>query len=323
MEEHMFSHSFDQLEQSQRQVIGIDIGKTKIAAGIISYNGTVEDQDQQPTNMQKGGYAILEQCYEMTRKLLARTPFRPDAIGIGSSGIVDHETGTILRSGTIPNWENIPICSLFGEKFGLPTTVDNDVYAAALGEYYFGVARSTPTIVYMVISTGIGVAILENGKIRRGSHGIAGQIAYLPLPGLDETVSDRFSGKGITRQASQKMGFAYSPEEIFYKAIVLKDPLANAIVNEAVDGAAFCLAWLQQVLDPDLFVLSGGIAQGEEEFFRMLHQRTDVFLKQYMPCIGDSIKIALATLGKNSGIIGAAALAFERTEMFGLARAEV
>jgi glucokinase len=304
------------LAGNQSYVVGIDIGKTKIAVGIISSNGIVMEQCQQPTNMEEGGHAILEQCFDMTHELIDNTSLHPEAIGIGSSGIVDHDAGMIVSSGTIPNWQNIPICSLFTTEFDLPTTVDNDVYAAALGEYHFGAARSTQTTVYMVISTGIGVAILENGKIRRGCHGLAGQIAYLPLPYLDMTVSDRFSGKGITQQADRRLQIAYSPEEVFRKAAIDDDfeedvIKAKAIVNEAVDGAAFCLAWLQQVLDPDRFVLSGGIALGEEEFFHRVHKRTDVFLKQYMPCIGNSLNIALADLGKNSGIIGAATLAFE------------
>jgi len=195
--------------------IGLDIGKTKVAVGLISENGSVIARDSLPTDMVNGGEAIVSQGERLIYKMMEESNIRPLGIGIGSSGVIDSKTGTIISSGSIPMWNNIKIKDLYEKEFRLPVLVDNDVYVAALGEHFYGAGSGMNTSVFIVISTGIGFCTIQNGEIWRGAHNLAGQIAHIPLFGKENTVNAVFSGKGISEKASRLMGKNISTKEAF------------------------------------------------------------------------------------------------------------
>jgi glucokinase len=293
--------------------IGVDIGKTKVAVGIIKQNGEIVVKDHLPTDMKKGGKAIIDQCRELIHRMLSITGIKPKGIGIGSSGVVDYKKGIILSSGSIPNWENIKIKKIFEKEFSLPVFVDNDVYVAALGEHFFGAGRGLNTSVYIVISTGIGFCIIYNGEIWRGAHNLAGQIAHIPLFGKKKTVNDIFSGKAISESVSKLMGYSITTKKVLCLALAGHRE-AQQVVDQAIEGAALTIAWIQNSIDPDVLIFGGGVAINNESFVRSIRQRAENFLTKYRAQLPKRLNVVRAKLGSDAGIIGAAVLCLHLKE---------
>ncbi|MFA4849959.1 MAG: ROK family protein [Methanoregula sp.] len=286
--------------------IGVDIGKTKIAAGIIDNHGNVIFKKELPTNMKEGGLVIVDQCKTLIRQLISESSFFIKAIGIGSSGVIDYNEGLIISSGSIPNWNKIPIQHLIQKEFNIYTRVDNDVYVAALGEHIFGAGINRKVSVYMTISTGVGIAIIQNNKIWHGVHNLSGQIAHLPLFS-NETVNDVISGKGISKKGSIKLGKELSTNEIFRRR---SDDQENTkeIIDNAIQGSSLIISWLSNTVDPELFILGGSVILKEDTFFNEILSESKKYLAKYNSQLPEGPIIVKAKLGSNSGIVGAAAL---------------
>lgn len=291
----------------EKTFIGVDIGKTKVAVGIITQNGEIVAKDHLPTDMVKGGEAIIDQCRKLIHRMLSVSAIKPKGIGIGSSGVVDYKTGTILSSGSIPNWEDIKIKKLFEKEFSLPVLVDNDVYVAALGEHFFGAGRGANTSVFIVISTGIGFSTIHKGEVWRGTHNLAGQIAHIPLFDKGKTVNNIFSGKGISENASILRGYNVTTEEVFrFASEGYRE--AQQVVDQAIEGAALTIAWIQNSIDPDVLILGGGVAVSEESFIRSLRLRAEELLTKYRAQLPKGLNVVRAKLGSDAGIVGGAAM---------------
>ena len=287
-------------------VIGVDIGKTKIASGIVKKDGQLLYKREVNTNMKEGGMAIVNQCISLIRKALDGSKYSPSNIGIGSSGVVDYKNGVVVSSGSIPKWHNIRLKEIIEKTFGLPTKIDNDVHVAALGEHYFGAGRGIRNSVYLTISTGIGVGVVYQGKIWHGSHGLSGQIAHLPLFG-SKTVNDMFSGNGIARRASKLMGINLSTSDVFNEARK-NNKVARKIIEEAIEGASKTIALFSNIIDPDIFIVGGSVALKQENFLTRIKDRTKKILSKYELQLPYGPVIKRAELGEDAGVIGAASL---------------
>ena len=117
----------DCVNSNEQVYIGLDIGKTKVAAGIVTGQGKVLFKTQVPTEIEKGGEAIVNQCRHLIRHMLSSSNVKPKGIGIGSSGVVNPKRGVIVSSGSIPEWHDIRIKDWFEQEFKIPVAVDNDV----------------------------------------------------------------------------------------------------------------------------------------------------------------------------------------------------
>jgi glucokinase len=290
---------------SPKLYIGLDIGKTKISAGIITENGEILLKKQIPTEIEKGGKIILKRCESLIRDIInLNKPFA--GIGIASTGVIDPEKGIIISSGSIREWKNIPIRDIFEEEFSLPVKIDNDVNVAALGEYFYGAGKGARILVFMVISTGVGFCIIKDGEIFRGSHNLAGQIAHLPLFQKRLTVNEIFSGKGISERASRIIGKPLSTEEVFRLAFE-GNIIANRVIEEAMEGASLTIAWIQNTIDPDIIVIGGGVALNQKDFVDHIQKMAEKILERYN--VRPNIK--LSQLRDDSALIGCIAL-FQR-----------
>lgn len=292
--------------------IGLDLGKTKIAAGLVSKNGNIQNKITIDTNVEEGGEAIIKKCRELVRSLRENDKHSLSSIGIGASGVIDHDNGIIVSSGSIPDYNNIPIKDIFEAEFGLPTYIDNDVYAAALGEHLFGEAKKYKTAVFAVISTGVGIAIIADKKIWHGSHSLSGQIAHLPLFEFTKTVNDYFSGKGISNAGKSLLDIPATTSDIFK---VAEDGNADAqkIISDAIDAAALTFSWVQQIVDPDIFIFGGSVSIEQQDFIKSIIKRMEICLSKYMKKLPHGINYAISSLDKDAGLIGAAALAFSKS----------
>lgn len=287
--------------------LGLDIGKTQLKAGIVTSDGTVTDYDMRETDLQRGAEAILDQCQELVDSLVEATDESLEGIGIGSTGTVDSERGVLVSSGTIDGWEDIPIVNRYEDRYGLPVAVENDVFAAALGETHFGSAADADIAVYLIMGTGVGAAPVVDGDPWKGTHELAGQIAHLPLFGSEKTVNDVFGGRGMAQRYAEETDGKPDTEALF-AAAERGDETAETIVEEAITGAASVIAWLQNTIDPDLFVVGGGVASSQPEFLDQTQAQARKNLRNYSDATGDAPVFATPSLGDRAGIAGAASL---------------
>jgi len=286
--------------------LGLDIGKTKLAAGIVSNNGTVNFYLEEPTDTSGGGQKIIPQTMSIIRRV-ANKGYTLNGIGVGSTGMIDHKRGYIIGSGSLPNFNNIPIMNILEKEFKVPVYVENDVNAATVGEYIFGAGKGTKSMALLAIGTGVGIGIIIDGKLYHGAHEIAGQIAHIPLFAHgNKTTNDIISGAGIARRGTALWGREVSTADVFRFASEGKKE-AKDIIEEAVRGGSIVIAWLQNIIDPEKIVLMGGVIENEENYFIKLKEYSTQLLRAYLAQLPEEIPLAKAKLGHQAGVIGAAA----------------
>jgi glucokinase len=291
--------------------LGIDIGGTKIAGGLVTQEGRVVQTDRRPTPP-TGGAAILDAALSLARTLreAAREPVT--AIGIGTGGQVDAERGVIVSAtGLLPGWAGTPVKDACERAFGLPCSVDNDVNALAAGEARFGAGRGLETVVYLALGTGVGGALLLSGRIHHGATWSGGEFGHLLLttdPSAPrKTLEDWASGPGLVQTYRELTG---DGGEVTGEAVgeeAARDPEGPAAraVTRTGERLGFGLASLANALDPDLIVIGGGLlAVGDA----LLDPARRV-LRQYALPGPARCPVVPAALGAEAAVIGAASLA--------------
>ncbi len=246
----------------QSPVLGIDIGGTKIAAGLVQADGTILQSQIAPTPS-GGSQPILQTVINLCRPLLALRADVP-AIGVGTAGQVDPSSGIITYANqNLPGWQGTSVGEQLKAALGRPVIVDNDVNAMAFGESQIGAGAGYDHILFVTVGTGIGGAWVQNGKLWRGAHFSAGEIGYLVAgweDGKPVTVEQRASGPGMTAHYRQLSG-TNAPITLVEIAALAQngDATALAVIREGahilgtVLGSALCL------LDPQIVIIGGGV----------------------------------------------------------------
>jgi glucokinase len=310
--------------------LGIDVGGTKVAVGVVSDDGRVLSQLRATTDEVRAGGDPLRTIIEMGRVALAAAGDGPTAgVGIGLPGPVDYATVTMLAAPTIPELHGVSLAGPLADAFGCPAAGDNDANGAALAEARFGAGRGREHVVYMTVSTGIGGGIVTGGRVFRGARGTSAEFGHQVVQpvhgppcdcggsGCLETLA---SGRGIAR-AAKRLVEALPPDE---RPLWAREPLTGAAVADAVrrgDPLA-CRAWetsmlylglglsnVINLLDPDVIVLGGGVAVGSWDLLLSPVER--VVQERCMPTLRREVPLVRADLGAEVGIIGAACLAME------------
>ena len=156
-------------------VVGVDLGRTKIAMGLIDPQSRIVAQRRLSTNAQEGARAVLERIARGVADLEGELPSgeRIHALGICTPGPVDHASGTVLEPHDLKALHNIPLRQLLGDRLGVPVSLDHDAKSAALGEFHYGAGRGEYALVYIVAGTGVGAAIVVGGEVFRGVRDLA------------------------------------------------------------------------------------------------------------------------------------------------------
>ncbi|WP_168581317.1 ROK family glucokinase [Gephyromycinifex aptenodytis] len=314
--------------------LGVDIGGTKVAAGLVDECGTIRhrtrrdtpDRSRSPQVVEDTIVDAVEELLEVAREEDARV----EAIGVGAAGFVGADRATVVFAPHL-SWRDEPLQQGLTQRVGLPICVDNDANAAAWAEYCFGAAREETHLVMITLGTGIGGAIVTNGALQRGRFGIAGEFGHMQIvpDGMRCECGNRgcweqyASGNALVREAraliearspvshdlSARLGGDPSAlvGPLITEAARDGDPTARELLTEIGQWLGVGLANLAAAIDPGLFVIGGGVsAAGElllaparESFRRRLPGRG------YRP----EAQIVVAELGPDAGLIGAADLA--------------
>jgi len=296
-------------------VIGVDLGGTKLAAALVSLDGRLTHRVTRPTCTDDAG-ALVHQVCELVTELLgvASAPVR--AVGIGAAGLVDRDRSTVRFAPNLP-LNDVPLGELVAERTDLDVTVENDANAAAWAEYRFGAGRGAESLAVVTVGTGIGAGIVLDGRLFRGSHGLAAEVGHVvldpagpPCPCGGAGCLESFaSGRALSAAARRLAGEggAEIQGSALAAAALAGDQLAIEAFRQIGTSLGLGLAGLAAVLDVDAFVLGGGVAAAGE----LLRAPAELALRDRL--VGGAHRprpdVRLAALGNEAGIVGAADLA--------------
>lgn len=294
-------------------VLALDIGGTKIAGGFISCdaNAAVMGVQSTPTDAARGGHAVLQTIIDFAQTLLADAPGEVAAIGVASAGVVDAQSGWITSATqTMPGWGGTPLGPAIQQATGCATYVLGDVWAHALGEYVVGAGSPYSSCLVIAIGTGIGGAMVEEGKIHKGAHNVGGHIGHIPHHlaqgrpcscGRVGHIEPIASGSGIEAEYCRLGGQAESARYIDELANQ-GDPVAEAVISHAGRAMGEIIGGIANVYDPEAVILSGSVTRSGDLWWHHLRQG---FSAQAMDPLQD-IPLVLGSLGGNAPLLGAA-----------------
>ena len=317
---------------TRRLAIGIDIGGTKVAGGIVDESGAILERVRFDTPHRSTSPRVVEDTIVgAVDELLTRSdPADIVAVGIGAAGFVAEDRATVVFAPHL-SWRNEPLRDSLSQRISLPITVDNDANAAAWAEACFGAARGESHVVVITLGTGIGGALIIDGQVQRGRHGIAGEFGHMQVVpgGVRCECGNRgcweqyASGNALVREA-RAMIEAGSPVvadlltrlggdanaltgPFITEAARDGDPTARELLADIGEWLGIGMANLAAAFDPGLFVVGGGVSAADE---MLIGPARDAFRRQltgrgYRP----EASIVRAVLGSDAGLIGAAELA--------------
>jgi len=300
-------------------VLGIDIGGTKVAIGLVGGDGVLYHHAKISTDVTANPEDMVNQIFKEVDALIDQSGIVFDriiGIGIGAPGPLDSKKGLITCPPNLPKWHNVDIVQWFQDKYQLPVQLENDCNAATLAEKWIGAAQNNEDFIYLTISTGIGAGIISDGRLISGTNGNAGDVGHMVIDptfgtctcgqkGCWEWIA---SGTAIARQGSELLGRTVTAEEVFtlYKQ-------GDSSVQEMIDSiftviSAGCTN-LINAFDPEKLVIGGGVSKVGDPLLNAIQS----YIQKYaLSPTGRETDIVPSGLEQDSGTIGAAALLFQK-----------
>jgi glucokinase len=251
--------------------IGVDVGGTTVAAGLVGPDGRVLEHVQAPTH-QHGAGTALDTIVALLDRLRDAARARGVAIagvGVGVPGTVDAERGVVgVDVHNAPELAHLPLAERLEARVGAPVYVDNDVNALALAEWKWGAGRGARSLVMLAIGTGVGGGIVLDGRLHRGAAGFGGELGHVPVAfdgplcicGGRGCLKAYVSGTDIARRAGERLGRPVGAEEVFRLAAA-GDAGAEAVVEETCRILGAGLAVIVNGLNPERLLLAGSVAK--------------------------------------------------------------
>ncbi|WP_448266201.1 ROK family protein [Nostoc sp. DSM 114159] len=314
-------------------ILALDFGGTKLAAATINIGSRKwlrYERRLSPANADAS--TDLEMMRSLIYSLLQDT--KPAAIGVSFGGPVDASTGTVRLSHHVIGWENIPLKALLEEEFGVAVGVDNDANVAALGEHRFGAGQGYDSLFYITVSTGVGGGWILNGQPWRGAGGMAGEIGHIVvdpagpvcLCGKRGCVERLASGPYMAQNAKEILEKEPQRRKVLRDGEILRslvggnltlltgqlvseaaaagDGLAKEVLHKAAWALGVGIGNVANLMNPQRFVLGGGVTKAGEDFWRVVRQ---VARETALPEV--DFEIVSAVLGDDAPLWGAVALA--------------
>ena len=311
--------------------IGIDIGGTKILAGLVDAEGRVIREIRVPSPAQEPD-ALVAAVIELIRQLSAEADAGQIlAAGVAGAGFIDADQSTVLYAPNL-NWRNEPLREKLRAHLELPIVIENDANAAGWAEYKFGAGRGSKDMVMLTLGTGVGGAVISDHELRRGGFGIAGELGHVRVVpdgrlcgcGMRGCVEQYSSGTAVLK-AARKLASSDGPAgaklrelrgdgpeltgQHVFQAVLAGDSATLGLLRDAANYLGQAIGTLVAVLDPQVVVIGGGLSETGELVLEPLRES---FLRN-LPARGyrPELEVRLAQFSNQAGIIGAADLARE------------
>lgn len=310
----------------KKYAIGIDLGGTSVKYALIDNEGVFHFQGKLPSKADVSAEAVIGQlitAIQEVKTFAQEQYYKIEGIGIGTPGIVD-STNRIVLGGAenINGWENIKLADRIESVTGLPTQLGNDANLMGLGETMYGAGRGATHVVFLTVGTGIGGAVVIDGKLFNGFANRGTELGHVPLIADGEVcacgsvgcLEHYASTAALVRRFSRRIteaGISYPNEEINGELIVRLykqgDAIATASLEEHCDFLGHGIAGFINIFSPQRIVIGGGLSEAGEFYIRKVSE------KAYRYSISDcavNTQIMAASLGNKAGSIGAASLVF-------------
>ena len=308
--------------------IGIDVGGTKIAAGVVDADGAIGARTQRDTPAESVDETAAAIC-DAAAELIAGDDV--EAVGIGAAGFVSSDRSTVLFAPNLA-WRDEPLGARLAETLKIPVVVENDANAAAWGEFAFGAAKDVDHMVCITVGTGIGGGVVIEGELLRGAHGVAAELGHMRVVpgghrcgcGARGCWEQYASGRALVREgraqaesgslaAAQMLSVCgiSDPAELtgpmITKAAAAGDPCAVELLDDLGRWLGEGLASIATLFDPTTIVIGGGVSAAKH----LLLKSAQVAFEKHLPAKANRPHptFGLAELGNEAGIIGAADLA--------------
>ncbi len=312
---------------NHRLSIGLDLGGTRVRAALVQA-GKVLRRSSVRTDVSGGPEAVMAQFRTLASRVCIEGALeRVVAVGLCAPGPLDTVTGIVDHIPTLPGWEQFPLLDQLGEAFKRPAVLENDGIAAAYGEWQYGAGVGLEHLVYVTVSTGIGGGVVVDGRLMRGRRGMAAHVGHFRLVPNGPACSCSTAGCFEAVAAGTALGKRA-------RAVALGNPSgflgmkseserleAHHVVEGARDHDSECLVLLEEeaeylgvgftglihLFSPERLVMGGGVARA----FDLLSEGIHAVIRRDAMAPFKDVPVVPATLGDNSGLVGAASLALK------------
>jgi len=321
----------------EKVVIGVDLGGTYVKTAIVSTDKLVLAKESRPSNAEGGPEAVMEAMEGAVRDLLQQHNLSLDkvlAAGFGAPGPMNWQTGVVYSPPNLPGWKNVPLAELMHKRLGVPCFVDNDANVACYGEYWMGAGQGCESIAVLTLGTGVGGGIVVFGQLLRGIDGTAAELGHLKVQrdgrlcgcGAHGCLETYASVSGMVRTAME--GLEGDQESLLrtlcngelesltgkmiFEAAKQGDAYAKWVFEETATWLGLGISSLINLQNPEKIILCGGLIAAEELLFGPVREvaRANAFEVPAKRC-----QIVPAGLGGDSGVLGAAGCALDRSKV--------
>lgn len=312
--------------QNTRYAIGVDFGGTSVKIALVNSRGELLSQQRIVTRDLSTREAWMDKVAEAIRSVQGSLEI--SGVGVGVPGFVDHERGFIYDLPNVPGWQSVHLSEMLETRVGARVHVDNDVNAMALGECTFGAGRTYQHAVFLTLGTGVGGGLLLNNRLYRGAFSMAGEVGHISIErdgiespqgrgGVEQYIGNqRFVNHAIRQLEAGRTSMlddlcggdraALSPK-LIKEAAVRGDELAVELLHYYADCLATAMASITYTLQPQAFIIGGGVAEEAPMLFAFIREHLDARLH---PQFSSRVEIKEAELGNDAGMIGCATLAW-------------
>lgn len=311
--------------------IGIDIGGTKIAAGIINREGSVliKKVFSTPQETKNSIIQLLENIIFSLTETARTEEKKLVGIGIGTAGQIDFEKGKVL-SGTanIKDWNDVALRDILSKKTDLPIYIENDVNVLALAEQQLGAGRNVENLICLALGTGVGGGVITGGELLRGAWGGGAELGHITVNmngplcncGFQGCVEVYSSGTGIARMMREELDayrdsegnndllyYQKHPKEVTSRLVFELNNAGNEVavkvVETAINALSYAIVSMIHTFNPSMIILGGGVLHEGEWFIQKVRERIGIL---GIRSLVDPVEIKSAQLGDDAGLIGAA-----------------
>jgi glucokinase len=302
--------------------IGVDVGGTKIAAGVVTPEGEILNEVRYPSSGPRE--RLLSSITRAVTEV--KDGYEVGAVCLAVPGFVMGAENKVIFAPNLHAIEGVPLKDELGERTGLSVTVENDANAAAWGEFRFGAGREVDHLVFITLGTGVGGGVVMHGILLRGAQGAGGELGHVTIQatgprcgcGNHGCLEALASGTAIQRRAREVAN--EQPDSALGRLAIERRVLGEDVTELAQEGDEAAISVLKEtgvwlgiglagfvnVFNPEVIAIGGGVARAGELILE--HARQEVYLRARSPS-RDLVRIQEATLGAESGVLGAAALA--------------
>ncbi|MFW6189484.1 MAG: ROK family protein [Planctomycetota bacterium] len=295
---------------AERPAVGIDLGGTKIHAGVVAPDGRVLKDMRCPTEADKDAVTVMDNMRTAVHTVLERAGLEADdlaGVGLGSPAPLDIEEGVILSPGNLPSLHGYPVVEELSGMLGMRVVLNNDANCFGLAEARFGAGRGAAVCCGLTLGTGLGGCLVFDGEVFNGPRGAGGEIWCSPHMG--DHIEEKVSGRGVARNYEKVTEERHTARELAQMARD-GDETARRAWEEFGRDLAVPLAWLCNALDPDVCVMGGSLAKAWDLFEATMLEEAHKYINAVTR---EAVGIRRAELGEEAGMLGAAALVLGKT----------